>query len=781
MIKFKGLRSVLVPAAFLTSICLFSPARESAAFIVDSSSVLSSPAAQAEPSYKPDPAEYLAFAVKMKGLGNLKEAKRSFVEVRSLFPGTLWEKRANLLLGLIALEEGDPAAITLMEESAGIEAIDDYIVFFQAEALFKNDRFIEAAGAFDFIISSYSASALRERAAFKKASALLAGGSLEEASKALRAFISGWPRSALVPEANLKLARSLIGQGFEEQALPPLKEVSTGYPLSQFALESDSLLSKLDFAADNAAAFSPGERFRRSENFFVSASYDKALAGYATVLREPAFRDRALFRTAVAFVRLKRYKDGEKALREYLSLEGPSKEAEALYWLALVSMRQGREEGVFESERLLSEKYRKSDERAKVLMLIARLKTGKDPEGAALAYKAVLDEFAGSPVSEEVFWNIGWEAYTSGRMDEAYENFSMYLDSKPKGKLASQFLYWKARSAERLGLKEEAMVLLDRVCSSAPQSFYCLMAEVKYPGTGQSVQEALKAGQPAEAEALSIVKASGVAPADVRSPSPESVFSGFPRYKAAEELLLVGLHEQASVEIDLLARSHSGDKAGLVELANLLYDARDFYRAFRIYRVHLLNYNEKEHLPLGYPMRLVESVKEKAPAESADPFLVAAVMREESHFNPGAVSPVGALGLMQIMPSTGAQIAKELGEGFKKGSLLDPGTSIRFGSWYLGKILKRFNGDAVLAIAGYNAGPNAAARWAASLPVETDEFVESIPYEETRGYVKRVLRSYAEFLKLGKQDFEDRVIRPMPSVPLEMNKEAKAEPGVDAF
>lgn len=779
MLKIRGLRSVLLPAAFLTSACLFSPAGESAAFIVDSSSVLSSPAVQAEPSYKPDMAEYMAFAVKMKGLGNFKEAKRSLGEVRSLFPGTLWEKRADFLLGLIALEEGDPAAVKLIEESAGIDAIDDYIVFFQAEALFKNGRFMEAAGAFDFIISSYPASALRERAAFKKASALLAAGSLEEASKALRAFISGWPKSSLIPEANLKLAKSLIGQGLEEQALSSLKEVSTGYPLSQFALESDSLLSKLEFGTDNAAAFSPGERFRRSENFFVSASYNKALAGYATLLKENAFRDRALFRTAVAFVRLKRYKDGEKALREYLSLKDPSKEAEALYWLALVSLRQGREEGVFESERLLSEKYRKSDERAKVLMLIARSKAGKDPEGAAAAYKAVLDEFAGSPVSEEVFWNIGWEAYTSGRFDDAYDDFSMYLESKPRGKLASQFLYWKARSAERLGLKEEAAVLLDRVCSSAPQSFYCLMTEVRYPR--QPIQEpvALTAGQAIEAEALSVVKVSGEAPGDV--PLRESVFSGSPRYKAAEELLLLGLHEQASSEIDLLARSHSGDKAGLVELANLLYDARDFYRAFRIYRVHLLNSNQKEHLPLGYPMRLVESVKEKAAAESADPFLVAAVMREESHFNPGAVSPVGALGLMQIMPSTGAQIAKELGESFKKGSLLDPGTSIRFGSWYLGKILKRFNGDAVLAIAGYNAGPNAAARWAASLPVATDEFVESIPYEETRGYVKRVLRSYAEFLKLGKQDFEDRVIRPMPEETLDVNKEAKAESGKDAF
>jgi|GEM_PF-397374 soluble lytic murein transglycosylase len=777
MIKFKGLRSIFVPAALIASVFVFFPAGEPAAFVVDTTFLLPQPESTQQ-SYKPEAERLFAFAVKMKGLGNTAEARRSLGEVRSLYPGTPWEKRADLLLGLISLEEGRADASVFIEEAAGLEAIDDYILFFQAEALVKSGRFIEAAGTYDFIISSYPSSALRERAAFRKASALFNAGSLEEASKAFRRFISGWPKSSLIPEANLKLAKSLMGQGLEEEALSPLKEVSTGYPLSQSAHESDALLSRLDFGADNTGVFSPGERFRRSENFFASASYDKALSGYATLLKDGAFRDRALFRTAVANIRLKRYKEGEKALREYLSLKEPSKKAEALYYLALVSLRQGREEGVFESEKQLSKNFPRSDERAKVLLLIAKLKSGKDPEGAAMAYRAVLEEFAGSAVSEEAFWSIGWEAYTSGRLTDAYDDFSMYLESRPKGKLSGQFLYWKARTAERLGRPEEAGVLFERVCSSSPQSFYCLMSEVRR--SGQGVQEAAGAGEPLEVQAVSVVMPPALTKA-LPAASAEKAFRRSPRYQAAEELLLLGLSEQASIEIDLLARNHSEDKAALVELANLLYDASDFYRAFRIYRVHLSGSNEKEHLPLGYPMRLVESVKEKAPSEAADPFLVAAVMREESHFNPGAVSPVGALGLMQIMPSTGKQIAKELGEGFRKGSLLDPGTSIRFGSWYLGQILKRFNGDAVLAIAGYNAGPNAAARWAAALPVETDEFVESIPYEETRGYVKRVLRSYAEFLKLGKEKFEGRVVRPSPGEPLNTRKEANASSGGAAF
>lgn len=772
MTKFKGLRPILVRSAFLFSLSFFSPAGVSDAFVAVSPGA---PQPLEAPSYKPDAAEYFSFAVKMRGLGNLDEAARSLAEVRSFFPGTDWEKRANLLLGLIALDQGRAAeAAALIEEAAGMEAIDDYILFFQAGALHKSGRFVEAAGTYDFIISSYPSSALKERAAFRKASALMDAGGFREASGAFRQFISSWPKSSLIPEANFRLAGSLMAEGLEEEALAPLKEVSTGYPLSQFARESDALLSKMDFGVVSGA-FTPAERFRRSENYFVQASYEKALAGYATLLKEGAFRERALMRSAIANIRLKRYKEGEKALREYLSLKDPSKKAEALYWLAFASMRQGREDGVFEAEKALSENFRKSDERAKALLLIARLKAGKDPEGAALAYKAVLEDFGPSPAAEEAFWNMGWEAYSSGRFIDAYDNFSMYLESRPRGALSGQFLYWKARAVEKLGRPEEAGVLFGLVCPSAPQSFYCLMAEVRGASRGSAAGEAAR---PLEVKTISAAAASPVA-----APALESPLKKLPRYRTAEELMLLGLGEQASNEIDLIARSRQADKAALVELAKLLYEASDFYRGFRIYRAHLSAADREEHLPLGYPMRLVESVREKAPPEAADPFLVAAVMREESHFNPGAVSPVGALGLMQIMPSTGKQIARELGEGFRKGSLLDPSTSIRFGSWYLGQILKRFSGDAILAIAGYNAGPNAAARWAGTLPPETDEFVESIPYEETRGYVKRVLRSYAEFLKLGGEQFHGRVQRPAkPSIDQpDMQNEANASPGEAAF
>ena len=128
----------------------------------------------------------------------------------------------------------------------------------------------------------------------------------------------------------------------------------------------------------------------------------------------------------------------------------------------------------------------------------------------------------------------------------------------------------------------------------------------------------------------------------------------------------------------------------------------------------------------------------------SDPALVYAVMREESTYQPSAESPAGALGLMQIIPPTADRIAQSLGvASFEQESLFNPDTNIRFGAYYLKDLLGRFDGSSPLAIAAYNAGPEAVTEWRTRDGVLAhDAFVESIPYGETRRYLRRVLRSY---------------------------------------
>jgi soluble lytic murein transglycosylase len=127
-----------------------------------------------------------------------------------------------------------------------------------------------------------------------------------------------------------------------------------------------------------------------------------------------------------------------------------------------------------------------------------------------------------------------------------------------------------------------------------------------------------------------------------------------------------------------------------------------------------------------------------------DPDLLQALMREESALDPKALSWAGAVGLTQLMPATAKAVAKGLKiRNVNVQMLLEPDLNIRLGSWYLGTLVKRWDGNLPYAIASYNAGPGMVARWRdANGKAELDEWVEDIPISETRGYVKRVLRSY---------------------------------------
>jgi soluble lytic murein transglycosylase len=122
-------------------------------------------------------------------------------------------------------------------------------------------------------------------------------------------------------------------------------------------------------------------------------------------------------------------------------------------------------------------------------------------------------------------------------------------------------------------------------------------------------------------------------------------------------------------------------------------------------------------------------------------------MREESGLDPHAVSPAGAMGLTQLMLPTAREVARQLRLGrVGPADLAKPSLNIRLGSRYLGSLIRRFDGSVALALAAYNAGGGAVSRWLGERRgVDLDEFVEEIPIDETRGYVKRVLRSYAAY------------------------------------
>jgi soluble lytic murein transglycosylase len=240
-------------------------------------------------------------------------------------------------------------------------------------------------------------------------------------------------------------------------------------------------------------------------------------------------------------------------------------------------------------------------------------------------------------------------------------------------------------------------------------------------------------------------------------------------------LLRAGFEDLASLELQSRVYTRVLAREERLSLARLLHEVGDHFRAGRVMVDGFGGSLEqgidpawREVWRLAWPRPFGSAVREAAREFGADPALVYAVMREESHYRPEAVSPVGARGLMQIMPPTGERIAQGLGvDAFEADRLFQPATNIRFASYYLRQLLKTFEGRRPLAIAAYNAGPEVVSSWARKHdPFALDTFVDSVPYSETRRYLRRVLRSYRVYMLLYRAEQEDST---------RLNPEARAD------
>jgi soluble lytic murein transglycosylase len=223
-----------------------------------------------------------------------------------------------------------------------------------------------------------------------------------------------------------------------------------------------------------------------------------------------------------------------------------------------------------------------------------------------------------------------------------------------------------------------------------------------------------------------------------------------PHFTAAVELLRLGFPEAVSSELLAVNRTNlpSENVRLLVQLLSVSGDERGAHAVARVaLRRDLSGRITPETRPVwevAYPNAFRELIEKHTAAAGVEPDLLQALMREESALDPKALSWAGALGLTQLMPSTAQAVARQL--KLKKvttQALLEPDLNIRLGAQYLGSLIKRFSGHTPYAVGSYNAGPNAIDRWRADRPgVPLDAWVEEVPIAETRGYIKRVLRSY---------------------------------------
>jgi soluble lytic murein transglycosylase len=619
-------------------------------------------------------------------------------------------------LALAASGDAAGAAAGFGAVALATPEVADHASELRIEALQKagaHEQALEEAAVFR---ARFDNAWLLRRVAMHEAAAHAARGD-EAAARAAwgeaAASLAGDERARVVAE----IARSHQRRGELAVAAERWREVWTRHATSAQAAEAERALERLAAAEAQLAYRTPAALRERCLVLSGALRNEEALAACeAALAAAPGERGLQRERADVLF-RLRRYSEAVTAF-------GALGDDDRLdvFWRARSLARAGRIEESLEAFARVS-KGADAELAARARFLSATLLEDTDLAAAEAGYRAVAREAPTAAQRSAASWRIAWLAWRRGEVEAAARGFERFAATAADPAERARGRYWLGRAWEKLG-RSSGRAELAALAREEPFTYY-----------GWRAAGRVDAAPPApDVAAAPRLDASTLPPATLRR---------------LEILLEAGLDERVSVEVRPLAAAATSAATRLV-LAQLLLEAGRFHLAQRLVLDHEAERLSARPAPgeealwwMAWPTAFDGTVERVARAHGVEPALVYAVMREESGYQPDALSVVGARGLVQIMPDTGRRLAADLGaNAFDPAELFVPERNLELGSLYLSQLVGRFDGRLSAAIASYNAGPEAVARWlAADRGRDDDEWVESIPYDQTRSYVKRVLRS----------------------------------------
>jgi soluble lytic murein transglycosylase len=350
----------------------------------------------------------------------------------------------------------------------------------------------------------------------------------------------------------------------------------------------------------------------------------------------------------------------------------------------------------------------------------------KDFNTALKIYADVLNKYPSE--KESAMWGIGWTHYISGEYKKAADAFAQLYASYSDPK----YLYWQARSIEAGGdnasPQYESLMRMD--CN-----FYTVL----------SFARAKK-------------NFNGAIPTSETHPDVPSINSQ--RIERVEALLSLNMSKEAVLEL-ILATEKKDAVSEMTYMISKLQELGEYHRAIGL--ASRLPYVETLHR-FWYPLAYWNIVERSSKEHNIDPLLTLSLIREESRYDPEARSLAGARGLMQLLPETAYTLDKKLKIGIHEPSqLYDVRNNIHLGTYYLQSLLSEFNSSLPHVIAAYNAGESAVRKWVQrGKYTSADEFIEDIPYDETRNYVKRVITSYFQYKKFSLSGDEKKMLDILP-------------------
>lgn len=648
-------------------------------------------------------------------------------------------KRSLALLGSFLLEHRrfSEAEKVLTSAAGEYPELRSFLQLRLAEAQAGGKRFAEAAGTVSALLGADSTSSFAQTARLRHPCYLAQAGRADETIAALNEF-SNVPVDGLSEKEFMSTADGLESAGRIDLASSVRFQLLTRYPQTRFAEEiyreltelpdEVSPFSSLSFAealdlADQLGRVnryeqtldllrrietrfpdkkeSPELRLARAKSNFHSRNYS-ASAAESIKVGEPLFLQTQLLRARALW--------REDRNKEFLVVAGQI-------------IRTAPRSVEATSARLLLAKYYITDET-------------DHQKAAALLERAITDGAAG--LQGENLWILGWTYTIAGRDDLALRTFERYLTAYPDHDYTTNALFWTGKIHHRNGRTAQGDLAYRRLVESYPYAYYSYRAKAL-------------AGWPL------------IAPKEIENgivfpDLGDEAWRTDPRFEIVRELQAIGEPAFATQEFKRITSSQPEDLVLSFRLAELYASIGEYLQANAILQRRFRDVirHGGKNVPsrfweILYPRPFWESILAAAKERGLSPYRITSIIRQESGFDPSVVSNAGAVGLMQIMPVEAERIANDggLGRSVTREDLFDPALNIAVGAAEFLQKRSIMNGNDLLAIASYNAGESAVGRWTERIPLEDiDFFIESIPFNETRLYVKNVTRNEYEYRRI---------------------------------
>ncbi len=647
---------------------------------------------------------------------------------------------AALALGYYDLMRDKPElALGWLRKAVDDKDLREYVQYWHAVtslALGQREDGLEQLQSFR---RDFPDSVMAEQSVTSLVQTALAIGKTENALAALDAY----PNTTMKPALLLlrAQAREMLAAAKGEKPLSAATdylELYYRFPLNDEAKAAGQRIASLQAALGEQFPGTPMQaQISRAETFFLAKRWHDARSEYSGLLPKLAGTDRE--RAELRVAQCDAQSGGRPELLVAVSLTDPELDAERIFAISQAYRSENLEPQMLDEIDQLVKRHPQSPWVEDGLFATGNYYwVNLDRDRAAEYYRRTLDLFPDGKNSQAAAWRVAWTAYLK-RKPEAADMLEAYVRRFPTSSYVQDALYWLGRAYERSGNTALARSFYRAGATRFPLTYFGAKAAARLLPEPEGIGDA-----PLNpAEFLSVI------PPAPPLPQMDQPLTAKAQEREIRARALSDIAFDASAELEYRA-AYAATRAPrlLVDAAGAAIAAGHYAvgitamrQAFPQLEARRVPEIPNEAWRTAFPLPYESSLRSAAAGNHVDPMFMAGLVRQESAFESNAVSHQGAMGLMQVMPSTASKLARQLKIRYARASLTDPGYNLKLGARYLADLIQVF-GTPEAALAAYNAGEDRVVQWTAGQNyLETAEFVESIPFTETREYVQIVIRN----------------------------------------